>query len=246
MFVYTLTGFDSRVTKDIDFLVRNLSNDLSTIETVMAKICDEQFKASLITLTVLSSERIAIEKKYPGVRIKLMGRIGNVRVPFSVDVGIDDVVFPLPKKRKITTRLPDFVSPEIYTYSLESAVAEKLDAILQRMETTSRMKDFYDIYYLSKVFDFDGETLSKAIQATLSHRKRVLNPEAFDEILEFGKNPVMTNRWKAFEPAQNPTLDFNEVLKEIAIFLEPVYHAVLKEDPFVLAWNHEQGAWNPR
>lgn len=67
MFIYTLTAFKSRPTRDMDFLMRSLSNDL---------------------------EHITLEKKYPGVKTKFMGHINNVRVPFSVDVGIDDIIVP--------------------------------------------------------------------------------------------------------------------------------------------------------
>ena len=65
---------------------------------------------------------------------------------FSIDIGIDDIIIPNPIQRHIVTRLPEFESPLVYTYSLESTIAEKFDAILQRMSGTSRMKDFYDIY----------------------------------------------------------------------------------------------------
>ena len=129
MLIYTLTDFDSRPTRDMDFLVRSLSNDRNNIKTVMGEF---------------------------------MGHINNVRVPFSVDVGIDDIIVPDAMVRRLSTRLDGFESPEIYTYSLESTISEKLDAILQRMETTSRMKDFFDIYYLSSVFDFAGNPFLKS------------------------------------------------------------------------------------
>ena len=108
-----------------------------------------------------------------------MGRINNIRVPFSVDVGIDDIIVPEPLVRSLSTRLEGFEPPEIYTYSLESTISEKFDAILQRMETTSRMKDFFDIYYLSSVFDFSGRTLKEAVLLTARHRGRILESDAF-------------------------------------------------------------------
>ena len=89
-------------------------------------------------------------------------------IPFLIDIGIDDVIVPNPIKRSIVTRLPDFTSPEVYTYSLESTIAEKFDAILQRMAGTSSMKDFYDIYYLSGIFDFEGKILIEAVKSTCS------------------------------------------------------------------------------
>ena len=157
-FIYTLTEFASRSTKDIDFMIRRLSNELGQIQQTMEEICDIETGNNFISIEVLGTEQIAVEKKYPGVKTKFRSHIGNVRVPFPIDIGIDDVIIPEPVKRKIATRLSDFEQPEIYTYSLESTIAEKLDAILQRMEATSRMKDFYDLYYLSGMFDFDGST----------------------------------------------------------------------------------------
>ena len=80
-----------------------------------------------------------------------MAHIKNVRIPFSVDIGVDDVIVPGAVKRTVATRLEGFEEPNIYTYSLESTMAEKFDAILKRMTASSRMKDFYDIYYWSQV-----------------------------------------------------------------------------------------------
>ena len=108
MFIYTLTNFGSRPTRDMDFLMRNLSNDLNNIENVMNKICATYTKNDYIILEITGLEQITLEKKYPGAKIKFMIYIGNVKVPFSVDVGFDDI----------------------------------FDTILQRMETTSRMKVF--------------------------------------------------------------------------------------------------------
>jgi predicted nucleotidyltransferase component of viral defense system len=182
MFIYTLTEFDSRPTRDMDFMIQCLSNDLNNIHKIMEEICTVDTENSFVLLLVKGTERITADKKYPGVKTKLEGHINNVRVPFFIDVGIDDIIVPSPVMRKITTRLEGFTQPEIYTYSLESTIAEKLDAILQRMETTSRMKDFFDIYYLSNIFDFDGKTLKDAIQMTSEHRGRVLETESFERI----------------------------------------------------------------
>ncbi|HZK18112.1 MAG TPA: nucleotidyl transferase AbiEii/AbiGii toxin family protein, partial [Clostridia bacterium] len=79
----------------------------------------------------------------------LIGFIGRVRVPFSIDFGVGDVIIPSPVERTLPALLTDFEKPKILTYSLESTVAEKLDAIISLMEATSRMKDFFDIYYLA-------------------------------------------------------------------------------------------------
>ena len=146
MFIYTLTEFDSRPTRDIDFMIRELQGSLENIRQTMECICNVSTGNDFIKLEVLDTEPITVDKKYPGVKTMLIGRIEKVRIPFSIDIGIDDVIVPIPVKRTIVTRLSGFVSPEVFTYSLESTIAEKFDAILQRMSGTSRMKDFYDIY----------------------------------------------------------------------------------------------------
>ena len=135
------------------------------------------------------------KKKYPGIKTHFIGRINNVRMPFSIDVGIDDIIVSNPVKREILTRLPDFQTPKVYTYSLESTIAEMFDAILLRMSGTSRMKDFYDIYYLSGIFDFEGAVLREAVDKTLIHRGREQNPTAFEEIRDFKNNSFLNTQW---------------------------------------------------
>ena len=243
MFIYTLTAFDSRPTRDMDFLMRSLSNDLEHIKTVMSEICVVQTENSYILLEVISTEQITLEKKYPGVKTKFMGRINNIRVPFSVDVGIDDIIVPEPLVRSLSTRLEGFEPPEIYTYSLESTISEKFDAILQRMETTSRMKDFFDIYYLSSVFDFSGRTLKEAVLLTARHRGRILESDAFMRIGEFAEDPFMKTQWIRFEPAKEAGLEFSEVLHRLDQFLQPIYDAILKGEEFDRQWSCSQKAW---
>lgn len=243
MFIYTITEFQSRPTRDIDFLMRRLSNDLDNIEQIMKEICSADTGNRFITLEVLGTERITVEKKYPGVKTKFRGHIGNVRVPFSIDVGIDDVIVPGPLRRRVATRLPDFTEPEIYTYSLESTIAEKFDAVLQRMGTTSRMKDFYDIYYLSGIFDFDGDTLVKALRATMEHRGRIVDPDAFEEIAKFAHNDFLNIQWKAFEPAKDTGLSFEEALERMKIFLKPVFESIVTGTNTLNRWHCDSKEW---
>ena len=243
MFIYTLTEFDSRPTRDIDFLIKNLRGSLENIEQTMKDICNISTGNDFVTLEVLETETISTDKKYSGVKTSFMGRMGKVRIPFSIDVGIDDVIVPDPIKRSIVTRLPDFVSPEVYTYSLESTIAEKFDAILQRMAGTSRMKDFYDIYYLSGIFDFEGEILIEAVKSTLTHRNRRLSDDVFVEIADFKNNNALNTQWKAFDPAKESGLLFGDVLDRLAVFLEPIYQNILRETDFDKRWSHESRVW---
>lgn len=243
MFIYTLTEFDSRPTRDIDFLLRNLHGSLENTENTMKMICEVNTGNDFITLEVLGTEQFSVEKKYPGIKTHFLGHINNVRIPFSIDVGIDDIIVPNPVKREILTRLPDFETPKVYTYSLESTIAEKFDAILQRMAGTSRMKDFYDIYYLSGIFNFDGTVLREAVEKTLKHRGRELNTVIFDEIREFDSNTFLNTQWRAFEPAQSAGLEFSEALRRLEIFLKPVYESILEDSSWNADWLCTDKMW---
>lgn len=243
MFIYTLTEFDSRPTRDIDFLIRNLQGSLENIEQAMKEICEISTGNDFIKVEVVGTEKISADKKYPGVKTSFMGHIGNVRIPFSIDVGIDDVIVPEPTKRKIAVRLSDFEAPEVFTYSIESTIAEKFDAILQRMVGTSRMKDFYDIYYLSGIFNFDGKILADAVRSTLYHRGRNLPEDAFADIADFRTNKFLLTQWRNFEPAKEAGLSFGDTLDRMIAFLEPIYLSILQDRDFDESWSSETGHW---
>ncbi len=140
--LYSISGYASRPTMDADYLLKNQSNEMAEIEKMVSEIIGTPDDTSFIRLEIKSLERIAEHRKYSGIRANLAGFIKNTRTPFSVDFGVGDVVVPPPAKRLLPVLLPDFEQPEVLTYSLESIIAEKFDAIISRMELTSRMKDF--------------------------------------------------------------------------------------------------------
>ena len=116
-------------------------------------------------------------------------------------------------------------------YSLESTIAKKLDAILQRFELKGRMKDFYDIYYLGRAFDFDGAKLQTAIVRTLERRGTPYDKDSFKRIIALADDADMQKRWKYFlKNSKDDTLAFVAAIDEIRTFLEPVFDAVVHED----------------
>lgn len=109
-----------------------------------------------------------------------------------------DIIVPCAEKRTINTQFPDFEAPVIKTYSLESTIAEKFDAILQRFELTGRMKDFYDIYYLARTFEFNGAKLQAAIFEILQRRGTPYDRDSFKRIVALADDEDMQKRWKFF------------------------------------------------
>ena len=245
LFIYTLTNFESRVTVDVDFLMRGLNNDLARMDEIIADILAVDTGNDFVEFKASKTESIALQRKYHGVSTQITGYIKNVRVPFNVDIGIGDVIVPKAERRNIQTQLADFEKPEILTYSLESTIAEKFDAILQRFELTGRMKDFYDIYYLSRTFDFDGLKLQTAIQETLQNRGTAYEKDSFDRVLALADDADMQTKWRYFlKTLGNPEMEFSEVIMGIKAFLQPVWYSVLAENEYQRQWNSQENEWN--
>lgn len=245
LFIYTLTNFESRATVDVDFLMRGLNNDLARMDEIIADILAVDTGNDFVEFKASKTEPIALQRKYHGVSTQITGHIKNVRVPFNVDIGVGDVIVPKAERRNIQTQLADFEKPEILTYSLESTIAEKFDAILQRFELTGRMKDFYDIYYLSRTFDFEGLKLQTAIWETLQNRGTVYEKDSFDRVLALADDPDMQTKWRYFlRTLGNPEMEFSEVIMGIKAFLQPVWYSVLAENEYQRQWNSQENEWN--
>lgn len=245
LFIYTLTNFESRATVDVDFLMRGLNNDLARMDEIIAEILSVDTGNGFVTFKAGKTEPIALQRKYHGVSTQITGYIKNVRVPFNVDIGVGDVIVPKAERRNIQTQLDGYEKPEILTYSLESTIAEKFDAILQRFELTGRMKDFYDIYYLSKTFDFDGLKLQTAIQETLQNRGTTYEADSFTRVLALADDPDMQTKWRYFlKNTGNPEIEFAEVMGGIELFLQPVWDALLSENECIKHWGSAMAEWN--
>lgn len=130
LFIYTLTNFESRATVDIDFLMRQLPNKIEEIEKIIGEILNVDTGNDFIELSAKGFETISPQRKYKRVSFQIIGKIKNTRTPFNVDLGVGDIIVPKSEKRVIPVQLDEFTSPEISTYSLESTIAEKFDAIL--------------------------------------------------------------------------------------------------------------------
>ena len=244
LFIYALTNFESRATADVDFLMRGLNNGLAHMDKIVGEILAVDTGNDFVTFKAGKTEPIAVQRKYHGVSTQITGYIKNVRVPFNVDIGVGDVIVPNAQRRNIQTQLDGYEKPEILTYSLESTIAEKFDAILQRFELTGRMKDFYDIYYLSRTFDFDGLKLQTAIQETLQNRGTAYEKDSFERILALADDADMQTKWRYFlKSLGNPDMPFAEVVNGIQQFLTPVWTAILSESEHIQRWSAATLCW---
>ena len=248
LFIYTLSNFESRSTIDVDFLLKNFPNNFPNNVDKKEKIITEIIKIDsgndFITFESSGYEKISPHRKYNGVSFKMIGKIKNTRTPFNVDIGVGDIIIPYAESRKIPTQLENFTSPTILTYSLESTISEKFDAIIQRLSLTSRMKDYFDIYYLSNTFDFNGEKLRTAIFETLQNRGTEYRNETFDIIISFSENESMKLKWNNFvKNLDFSHSSFNDVIELLNNFLRPIWNSIISGTDFKKNWSCISKVW---
>lgn len=244
LFIYSLTYFDSRVTVDVDFLLRKIPNTPELLKFILAEIIGVSTGNEFVTFEIKDVAPISVAKKYTGIGASMIARIKNTRTPFSIDFGVGDVIVPRQEKRKIPTQLSDFDAPTVSTYSVETTIAEKIDAILSLMEFSSRMKDYYDIYYIANKFDFDGKVLAKALEQTFANRGHHFTMEQFEQVMGFDDDAAMQKKWKSFIlKIDTKTDDYSTVLHTIKDFLKKPFTAVVKNKAFTEHWSPLNGTW---
>ena len=112
------------------------------------------------------------------------------------------------------------------------------------MEFSSRMKDYYDIYYLANKFDFDGATLTEALKKTFENRGHSFTIEQFEQVMSFDNDEAMQKKWKAFvRKIDIKTDDYSTVLKTIKVFLTKPFTAVVVRKEFTPKWSANNGEW---
>jgi hypothetical protein len=165
------SGSPYRPTKDLDLL----SVKSSTVERLAAVFCElcgvkvVDDALDFVPATV-TAEAIREDAAYQGVRVTLEARLGKIEIPLQVDIGFGDAIIPKPEPA-IFPVLLDFPAPRLAMYARETAIAEKFEAMVHLDMANSRMKDFYDIWVLSRMFEFKASILEAAIRATFERRR---------------------------------------------------------------------------
>lgn len=187
-----------RPTKDIDFLGNQLSNQDDGIDTAIRQIAEidledgVQFHGDKIEI-----DEITKDADYAGVRVRLSALVGGDYQRLQIDIGFGDVIVHGPVEMSYPALL-DFDPPKVNAYSLESAIAEKLQAIVNLGIFGSRMKDFYDIWFLTKTRGFDGERLTEAIEATFQKRNTKISDVKLIFESDFIQDSNKSKQWDAF------------------------------------------------
>jgi predicted nucleotidyltransferase component of viral defense system len=235
----------SRPTRDMDFLGR-MNNDLGAIAEAVRNVCSTEVGPDGLEFNpeTIEAERIDEDVDYEGVRVHFQGSLGNARISMQFDVGFGDKVVPRARKIRYPTIL-EMPSPALTGYSMESTIAEKFEAMVKLGALNSRMKDFFDIWLLSRLFEFNGETLVSAISSTFMTRNTDISQYSSVFSAEFLADKSRATQWEAFlrrTAIESAPSQFGAVVEQISVFLSPPAEAVANGTAFNKSWP-AGGSW---
>lgn len=243
IFLYAVfTGKYERATTDIDFLARSISNSKDKMKSVFQKILSSEYDDGLKYDTdSVTVEDITEFKEYHGLHISVTAYLDRTKIPIGIDIGFGDVIFPDSVKMDFPVIL-DMDAPKINAYSVESVVAEKLEAIIHNGFLNSRYKDFYDIYILSEKYHFNYSDLLSAVQETFANRKTELTIDSAAFSDDFINDDIHTKRWNAFLKKKKAikSISLEDTVRRIKSFVFPLTD---NPDNSISCWNPDIGSW---
>lgn len=219
----------------------------SSIEAAFRAICELAADDDGLVFDAegLRTQPIREDQEYDGIRVKTTAFLGKTRILVQVDIGFGDAITPAAQELEFPPLLSS-KGPHLKAYPKETVVAEKLQAIFALGRANSRMKDFYDLLVLSRLFDFDGATLASAIRATFDRRATIVPAAPPDGLSpEFADDENKQRQWTAFirrEPLLITAPNLGEAVHAIAEFAMPPILAVATGGAFNLGWA-DGGPW---
>ena len=225
--LYALNGLETRPTIDVDFMADRISRDREYLENVFREIlsipCDED--GVIFDVETLKSEPITVDEQYPGTRFLVTAHMDSIVYPMSMDIGFGDVITPCPETVDYPLLLQDMPSINIQAYSLETVIAEKFHAMIDRDVLNSRMKDFFDCYQILTTRELSDEILYEAINATFNNRQLKMKTDLKLFTEDFATDEMRQKQWKSFlkKIQWKQDMDFKEVMILIASRLKPMY-----------------------
>lgn len=222
-----MSWFDDphRGTRDLDLLGFGNPEPEPMLETFREILAHEADDGVTFDASTLRVDRIREGIEYGGLRLRLVASINGARINLTVDIGFGDALEPGLEVLDYPSML-DFPMPRLRAYARETVIAEKFQAMVMLGRANSRMKDYYDIWILSRFFDFSDDRLARAIAATFERRETPIPTDLPDGLTNaFAKDEQKQRQWRAFVAgvAHDPG-DLTNVIPELAAFLMP--HAI--------------------
>ena len=225
MLVAAMVGLDARATMDLDATIKGTNVSVEDVEMIISQIISIPLDDGVSFRIKRISETME-EADYPGVRVSMETKFDGVITPLKIDISTGDIITPREIKYNFNLMLENRTI-EVWAYNLETVLAEKLETVISRNVTNTRMRDFYDIYILQKLY---GEQLSKdvlwdALVATAKKRETLeqIETEDIDEVFdEIQSSSVMENLWKAYQRNYSYSADipWHTIMKSIRTLYE--------------------------
>ena len=229
-----------RPTRDIDLLGSGDSSQEALTRLFRALcVADVQSDGLVFHPDTVQVTDIREDQEYGGQRVRMTATLGKARIHLQVDIGFGDVITPAAVEVEYPSLL-GLPSPRLRAYPKETVIAEKLEAMVVLGMANSRMKDFYDVWMISRELQFDGQTLARAIQATFQRRRSGLprtTPTALTD--EFADNPDKATQWNAYLSRTRLDaggMDLAQIIQEIRMFLMRPMIAAAEGRAFAEAW----------
>ena len=214
-----------RTTMDIDANITGMNFEKSAIEEMINKIISIEIDDNVI-FEIDKNMPIKEDNEYGGYRFKLIAKLSNLRIHFSIDISTGDLITLRAIEYNYKTILEN-ENISLYTYNYETIIAEKLETVLKRNTANSRMKDYYDLYYFTayKWNDIDITTLKTAIDITFKHRNSQEYLEKFKTIISnILEDESLIARWDKYrkEHEYSKDIKFENIIRAI----EKIYNVL--------------------
>ena len=226
-----MSWFDDphRGTRDLDLLGFGDPSEVAMLATFGDILAQDAEDGVVFDPDTLRVDRIREELDYGGLRLRAIASVGGARINLTIDIGFGDALEPGAEVVDYPVML-DLPAPRLRAYARETVIAEKFQAMVALGRANSRMKDFYDIWILSRSFPFDDDRLARAIAATFARRGTEI-PTGLPDALtpDFAADEVKQRQWNAFigDVALDPGT-LAGVIDDLSTFLLPRAAAAAK------------------
>lgn len=196
--VAAMVGLDYRSTMDIDTTLRHFPLDAERLTQAVKEIAARD-ENDATQFHLVGIEPIRKDDIYGGLRISLRAECGRILVPFSIDVSTGDAITPHPVETDIPVLFDDLPPIRVWSYNLETILAEKLETILRRGVLSTRPRDFYDVYILTSTRPIQESVLKQALMSTAAHRKSEENIAPWrDTLTELSRSHLQQQYWESY------------------------------------------------
>lgn len=214
----SIIGIDTRTTMDMDTCIKGLALDESQIHIILKEILDIKLDDN-VTFELLNTEPIKEEDEYGGFKFKIIAYFDNMEINLGIDIATGDVITP--REIEYTYKLIfEDRTIKLLTYNLETVIAGKFQTIVDKNIFNSRMKDYYDLYYLltHKTDNISMNTLNEAIKATFT--KRGTNMDIIPDTLQNIKDSdFLKDLWTAYSKKHSyaKNINYDDIVTKLEI-----------------------------